>query len=181
MLAVLSGSAPAPRPRRGASYFLSGVMQGARASGDGFAGVVSQDYRAEIKAAVLAADGEARVIDPWELIKPLAAELYPAGTARDEMFHEAAHVQRGLALVTDAAADADVVVSYLPEASMGSALELHAARAKRRLVYVVAPGKMARNWVVVSHADRIFESIEQLAGWLRGGGAEGEGPAAGPS
>ena len=43
----------------GSSYFLSGVMQGKSASGDGVEGTVNQDYRAEMKAAILAADATA--------------------------------------------------------------------------------------------------------------------------
>ena len=67
----------------------------------------------------------------------------------------------------EAAAKADVVISYLPEASMGSAVEIHAAWAARRTILAVAPGSMAQNWVVRSYADRVFPSIDALREWLR--------------
>ena len=50
---------------------------------------------------------------------------------------------------------------------MGSAVELHAAFVAGRRIIVIAPGSMARNWVVRSYADEIFEDISALRGWLR--------------
>ena len=68
--------------------------------------------------------------------------------------------------MVEAAAAADVVISYLPEASMGSAVEIHAARQNNRTILAVAPGSMANNWVVRSYADHTFSSIDELRGWL---------------
>ena len=148
------------------SYFLSGVMQGAKADGDGVAGTINQDYRANIKEAILSADAAATIIEPWDIVGSLCEQLYPAGTAQSDMFRDDAHVRKAFGTVVDAAAAADVIVSYLPEASMGSAVELHAARAAGRRVLAIAPGSMAGNWVVRSYADHVFETIDQLGSWL---------------
>ena len=64
------------------------------------------------------------------------------------------------------AASTDICVSYLPSASMGSAVELHAARAAAKLILVIAPGPMQGNWVVRSYADHVFEDVAELQAWL---------------
>ena len=70
----------------------------------------------------------------------------------------------------------DVVISYLPEASMGSAVEIHAAMLAGKKILVVAPISRA-NWVVRSYADLVFKSIDELGSWLkRAWDSNGEGP-----
>lgn len=150
----------------GASYFLSGVMQGKKADGEGIEGTVNQDYRGQIKAVVLAADPSATVVEPWDLVGGFVQSTYPEGTPQSDMFRDDAHVRQAFQICVDAAAKADVVISYLPEASMGSAVEIHSARATGRKVLVVAPGSMAGNWVVRSYADRTFASIDDLGAFL---------------
>eukprot|EP00929_Paragymnodinium_shiwhaense_P013943 TRINITY_DN121795_c0_g1_i1.p2 TRINITY_DN121795_c0_g1~~TRINITY_DN121795_c0_g1_i1.p2 ORF type:complete len:165 (+),score=40.13 TRINITY_DN121795_c0_g1_i1:123-617(+) len=151
----------------GCSYFLSGVMQGQKTNGTNIEGTVNQDYRQIIKDAVLAADATAKVVEPWDLVFAEVAKIYPKDTPQADMFKENAHVRQCFGLCVDAAAAADVVISYLPEASMGSAVEIHAARAAGRQILIVAPGSIARNWVVRSYADHIFESIDELQEWLK--------------
>ena len=97
-----------------------------------------------------------------------AAALYPPGTPAAEMWRDDGHVREMFADVVAAAAASDVVISFLPVASMGSAVELHAARGAGRLILCVTPGSMAGNWVVRSYADEKFESIAELAAWLLG-------------
>ena len=155
-----------PAIAAGASYFLSGVMQGRKADGDGVEGTVSQDYRRLITAAIQSADPSARVVEPWDLVGGVCQSLYAEGTPQSDMFKDDAHVRLAFGVVVDAAAAADIVVSYLPEASMGSAVEIHAARAAGRTILVVAPGSMAQNWVIRSYADYVFASIDELSVWL---------------
>ena len=128
----------------GSRYFLSGVMQGRKADGDGVAGTVPQDYRGIMRDAIETADPAATVIEPWDLVGELCARIYPEGTPQDEMFRDDAHVREAFECCVEAAAAADVVVSYLPEASMGSAVEIYAARAAGKTILAVAPGSMVR-------------------------------------
>ena len=146
----------------GSSYFLSGVMQGAKADGDGVEGTMNQDYRGQMKEAILAADAAATVIEPWDLVGKVCKELHPEGTPWSDMFKDDAHVRMAFGTCVDAAAEADVLISYLPEASMGSAIEIYKARSAGKKILVVAPGSMAGNWTVRSYADRVFSSIEEL-------------------
>ena len=145
----------------GSSFFLSGVMGGSGGGASNLAGVAveSQSYRARIREAILSADPSATVVDPAEIVAARAPELHPVGGAVDWASDAAVATMFGECV--DLAARCDVVVSYLPMASMGSAVELHAARARGRLVLVVAPGeKMRSNWVIRAYADRVFEDID---------------------
>ena len=153
---------------RGATYFLSGVMGGSGAGGSKELGIAmeEQDYRGRIRHAVLAADSTATIVDPLEMGKERAAQLYPHGTPEREMWADDRELRDMFRDVVAAAAAADVVVSYLPTASMGSAVELHAAHAAGRVVLCVAPGSMRGNWVVRSYSERVFDDIEQLAEYL---------------
>ena len=153
---------------RGSSYFLSGVMQGAKADGDGVEGTVNQDYRGQLKAAILSADSSASIIEPWDLVGAFVKETYAEGTPQSDMFRDDAHVAQAFGICVDAAAKADVVISYLPEASMGSAVELHAAHQAGRKILVVAPGSMAGNWVVRSYSNQTFQSIADAGEFLKG-------------
>ena len=153
----------------GASYFLSGVMGGSGTGTAKLAGVTveSQDYRASIRAAVLAADSTACVIDPAEVVKLRAAELHVDGTPELGFWKDDACVRTMFGEVVALAAQSEVVISYLPRASMGSAVELHAAREAGRLVVVVAPNEQMRaNWVVRAYAHFVFDDIASLGQWL---------------
>ena len=153
----------------GESYFLSGVMGGSGAGTANLAGVAveSQDYRVSIRAAVLAADKTARVVDPAEVVKLRAPELHADGLPEAAFWKEDGSVRAMFGEVVALAAQCDVVISYLPTASMGSAIELHAAREAGRLVVVVAPNeRMRANWVVRVYADFVFDDIGSLSQWL---------------
>ena len=141
---------------------LRKVVSSAKADGDGVEGTMNQDYRGQMKEAILSADAAATVIEPWDLVGNVCKELYPEGTPWSAMFKDDAHVRMAFGTCVDAAAEADVLISYLPEASMGSAIEIYKARSAGKKILVVAPGSMAGNWTVRSYADRIFSSIEEL-------------------
>lgn len=153
----------------GASWFLSGVMGGSGTGKNSTLGIAmeSQDYRGRMHAAIVAVDPSAVLIDPLDIGAKRAATYYPPGTPTALMWKDDTQVRDTLEEAVSAAAASDVVVSYLPTASMGSALELHAARAAGRLVVVIAPGgSMATNWVVRAYAHKVLESIEEFAEWL---------------
>ena len=182
--AALRKPSPAPKPDRRTSYFLSGVMGGSGGGGASLAGIAveSQDYRALMRGAILAADPSATIVDPAIVVPAMAPGLHPPSTPEVEWWSADVCVRQAFEACVDLAARSDVIISYLPTASMGSAVELHAARQAGRLVLVVAPGKMRGNWVVRSYADHVFEDVRALEVWLLeragGSGAGGSGPGA---
>ena len=162
--------APRAPLKRGATYFLSGVMGGSGGGSANLAGVTveSQDYRALMRASIVAADPDAVIIDPADIVRERAKELHPPGTPESQYFNSDDTIGAMFGECVALAAKCDVVVSYLPMASMGSACELHEARAAGRLVIVITGGsKMGGNWVVRSYADHVLSDADALRVWLQ--------------
>ena len=65
------------------------------------------------------------------------------------------------------AAECDLLVAYLPEASMGTAIEMHEAAAHGAVVLTISP--LGANWVVRAYSDRVFPEIEGLEAFLSSG------------
>jgi len=151
----------------GSRYFLSGVMGGSGAGTSSELGLrmESQDYRSQIRSAILGADPNAVIIDPLQLGAERAAEWFTQDDPSP--WQDDAHVRQMLSEVVAAAAASDVVISYLPSASMGSALELQAAHSAGKMVLAIAPNNMRSNWVVRSCSSMIFDSISEVASFLQ--------------
>lgn len=62
----------------------------------------------------------------------------------------------------------DLLVAYLPEASMGSAIEMW--EAKKVGVPIVAITPLKTNWVIRYTADKIFETLDEFEQWVRESG-----------
>jgi imidazolonepropionase-like amidohydrolase len=150
-------------------YFLSGVMGG---SGDGSTtefGVQmkSQDYRTIVRQIITSVQPNATIIDPLQLGEEYSSLLYPKGTPESSFWESDSDVQQMFSYAVKAAENVDVVVCYLPTASMGSAVELHCAFKKGCQIICICPGgKMSTNWVVRSYADQVFNSMEEFASGL---------------
>ena len=109
--------------------FIGGVMQGSLQG----KGIVDQGYRYQIGAALQARWPDVEVIDPL-ILHPNSVE-YDDRSAKETLFAMA-----GLA------ASSDLVIAYLPSASMGTALEMYMAF--ERGVPVIAISPLTENWVV---------------------------------
>lgn len=137
-------------------YFISGVMLGSRKElTDASTDLLSQDYRSQIAAAILAADPTGIVVDPLPVAHERAAEKgRTLADLDDDMVRDI------FAEVVDLAAQCDVIVSNLPEASMGSAVELWEAKKAGRVVFTISP--MTANWTLRSVTDHNFADIEDF-------------------
>ncbi len=120
--------------------FIGGVMQGSRYDG----GMGDQSYRQRLAEAVRARWPDAEIIDPL-LLHPNSV-TYDDGAARETLF-----------AMAELAGHSDVLIVYLPEASMGTALEMYMAYQHSIPVLAVTP--MTENWVVRAMARRIFPSL----------------------
>ncbi len=127
--------------------FIAGVMQ---ASLHG-KGIVDQAYRNAIGDALLAKWPELDVVDPL-VLHPNSVE-YDDEAARETLF----------ALVT-LASSCDLVIAYVPQASMGTALEMNAAY--ERGVPVIAISPLRENWVIRALSTRVFPDLPAFAAFL---------------
>jgi len=122
--------------------FVAGIMQGSLVE----MGIHDQDYRVAIGAAIKARFPEAEVIDPLE--------LHPDGGVN----YGPEKAKRTLLEMAEEAARADVLIAYLPEASMGTAVEIYEAHRGGAAVVTITP--MSANWVVRAYSDRIVPDLK---------------------
>jgi len=120
--------------------FIGGVMQ---ASNPG-KGIVDQGYRRQIAAALKARWPDIEIVDPFSL-HPNSVE-YDDATARTTLFDMLAR-----------AASSDLVIAYVPTASMGTALEMYVAYQRGVPVITISP--LATNWVVIALSRRVFPDL----------------------
>ena len=123
--------------------FIGGVMQGSVIG----KGIVDQDYRRQIADAMIRRWPALEIIDPFQL-HPNSVE-YETDQARETLLAMAALAGRS-----------DLVVVYLPVASMGTALEM--VEAYHAGVPVVAVSPMAENWVVRALANRVYPDMPEF-------------------
>lgn len=127
---VASSAAPTPALLT-PTVFLAGIIQGSQAG----IGIEAQEYRHVLRAALCeeAAFPNATVIDP--VSDHPASPRYTDAQAHDCFYTN-----------LQFAARADILVAYLPHASMGTGIELFEARRHRGFTVVITP--MTHNWVV---------------------------------
>jgi hypothetical protein len=130
--------------------FIGGIMQGSKRE----MAVHDQDYRDQIAAIVHRHHPQVEIVDP--------AKLHPNSVA----YGREQAVETFLDSL-DRAASADVLVAYLPAASMGTALEVWHAYDAGKPVFVISP--MANNWMLWATATRIFADIEAFSSFVADG------------
>ena len=128
--------------------FISGVMQGSkkghRIKGQGYCQVISD--------AIKIRHPNAEIYDPFSMF-PDSVE-YGDQRAKQVLFE-----------LADTAASADIVIVYLPEASMGSALEM--IRAYDNGKTIISISTMEQNWFVRAVSFKLFPSLDDFCAWIQ--------------
>jgi hypothetical protein len=133
--------------------FIGGIMQGSRRENT----IDAQDYRQLIGQCLRRHLLNVEVIDPFE--------LHPNSVDYDT--DEALHTLIALA---QTAGLADAAVVFLPEASMGTALEMWEAYRGGKPIFAISP--LIYNWVVRCLATRVFTGIEEFCAFVASGDFE---------
>ncbi len=123
-------------------FFIAGIIQGSLPDA-----IHPQDYRRETAELLRRAFPGAEVFDP--------VLEYPDSLAYDDARASAAFFD-----LMDRAGRCDVLVAFVPEASMGTAIELW--NAHNAGAYVVCVSGLARNWVVRFLADMAVPDMAEL-------------------
>jgi len=134
--------------------FLSGIIQGSHAGTQ----LHDQGYRDELKRILNRVAPVADVVCPIDL-HPNGIE-YSLDEARAAFFS-----------LVEEAAGSDLVVAYLPEASMGTAVELWEAHRRGTPVVVITP--LRHNWVINLLARRVFTTVDEFEDALARDGLAG--------
>jgi hypothetical protein len=127
--------------------FISGVMQGSK-KGQGIQG---QGYRQVITDAVKIRHPYAEIYDPFS--------LFPDSVEYDDQ-----RSKQALFAMADEAASADIVIAYLPEASMGTALEM--IRAYDNGKTIIGISTLEKNWFIRAVSAKIFLSLDDFCAWV---------------
>lgn len=135
--------------RQHLQIFLAGIIQGS-ATDDS---VESQDYRQTLKT-LFSSSEKVDVYCPVENHPDSIA--YDDQKAREVFF---SHLQ--------IVRDSDVLIVYLPSASMGTAVEMWEAYDNKRLIITISP--MAANWVIRLLSDMIFPDIPAFENFVASG------------
>ena len=128
---------------RGLRFFIAGIMQGSHAEPM----MHDQDYRGHLKDLLLGHFPDAQVYDP--LADHSGSIGYGKQKGRDVFF---AHNRM--------CADVDVLVAFVPEASMGTAIEMWEAYTHDAVVITISP--LAVNWAVRFLSHFLFEDVARF-------------------
>jgi hypothetical protein len=131
--------------------FIAGVMQGSRR--DHYIG--TQDYRSIITQVIKEHHPGIEIVDP--------NELHPNGVDYDDNQAKAT-----LLAMAELAGQADLVVAYAPQASMGTALEMWQAYQGGVPLITISP--MAANWVIKHLSTLVLPDLDAFRAWVANGG-----------
>jgi len=121
--------------------FLAGIMQGSKAE----KGIHGQDYRQRIQQAIEQNVPEVEVYCPWT-------------NHQKSVDYGDDHGMGVFLRHNEMAGQMDVLVAYLPEASMGTAVEMWEAYRNGRTIVSISP--MDRNWTVKFLSRAIYPDLE---------------------
>lgn len=130
--------------------FIAGVMQGSRLDEQ----IHEQDYRLRIMAALEQHLPDVHVTDPWA--------LHP-----DSVTYDAEQARATFLKNTALAGEADLLIAYLPHASMGTAIELWTAFHNQ--TYIIAVTPLQHNWVVQITANEVLPDLDSLLAYIESG------------
>ncbi len=131
-------------------FFLAGIIQGSKQKLD----IHSQSYRDHIKEILKKGIPQSEVFCPVE-DHPNSVS-YSDEEANRVFFYHLNEVRKS-----------DCLIVFLPEASMGSAIEMWEAWHHKIPVITITP--MTTNWVVRLLSNEIFEDIESFKGFVLSG------------
>jgi hypothetical protein len=130
--------------------FLAGIMQGSMVE----LAIHPQDWREAIKELL------ARHVR--------GASVYCHFSRHpNSVSYDLPDIRRTLAEGLERARRCDLLIAYLPAASMGTAVEMHEAYRSGAMILAVTP--LSSNWVVRAYSDRVFADVGELEAFLAGG------------
>ena len=130
------------------SFFLAGIIQGSNTGKT----LQNQDYRDKIKKILRKYFPESKIFDP--------VESHPDSVHYDYRMGESVFLG-----YIKLATECDCMIAYLPEASMGTAIEMWECYKKGVPIWTISP--MKENWSVKFLSKRVFESVDEFENYLK--------------
>ena len=133
--------------------FLAGIIQGSLVEAD----IHDQNWREPIKRALAAHVPDADVYCHYS--------HHP-----NSITYGIEDIRRTLAEGNRRAGECDLLVAYVPSASMGTAVEMHEACRGGAVVLTVTP--LAANWVIRATSNEVFPDVDAFERYLASGGLD---------
>jgi nucleoside 2-deoxyribosyltransferase len=130
------------------SFFLAGIIQGSKKGKI----LHNQNYRQKIRSILKKYFPKSQIIDPVNVHPDSVKYDYKKG---ESVFFES----------IKQAAQCDCLIAYLPEASMGTAIEMWECHKKKIPVWTIT--KMKENWSLKFLSTEIFESVKDFESFLK--------------
>ena len=130
--------------------FIAGVMQADRRDNQ----IESQDYRARIAGALQAAVPNVKITDPFAL-NP------------NSVYYGEEQARNTFLTMTKKAGEADLLIAYLPQVSMGTAMEMW--EAYQAGVYIIAVTPHIHHWAIRFTANEILPDLDSLLETIQNG------------
>lgn len=133
--------------------FIAGIIQGSEQG----LGVHDQSYRDAIRRIL---ESRLPAIDIY-----CPVQNHPQSVSYDDLQARkvfSAHLEKIRA--------SHILIVYLPQASMGSSIEMWEAYKSQRLILTISP--MVKNWVVRLFSDEIFEDMNAFRDYVMSGDLE---------
>jgi len=133
--------------------FLAGIIQGSLVAAE----IHPQDWRGPVVEAI-----RRHVPD---------ADIYCHYSEHpDSIAYDLPRIRSTLNEGVERARRSDLLVAYLPSASMGTAIEIYEAARSGAVVVTITP--MAANWVLRGYSDAILPDVASLERFLADGGLD---------
>ena len=136
-------------------FFLAGIMQGSRRD----VALHGQDYRPWLRELIETHFDDASVYDP---LADHQGSLDYGDERGRQVFYQHNRLCR----------EVDVIIAFVPEASMGTAIEMWEAHEHGRGV-VIAISPLAHNWAVRFCSHAVYPDLESFAAAVRRGEVAG--------
>lgn len=130
--------------------FLAGIMQGSHLG----AALHNQNYRQHLKSLLAKHWPEAEIYDP----------LADHG---DSLEYDDEQGRAVFMKHNEMCSEVDVLIAVVPEASMGTAIEMWQAHRAGRFVIAISP--LSHNWAVRFLSDVVYEDVERFGSELASG------------
>ncbi len=132
------------------NIFIAGIIQGSCRGTE----ICNQDYRRQLTNLLRQAMPEAHVYCPVEE-HPESIHYKPEKAKR--VFFE----------LMEKAGQTDILVAFLPQASLGTAIELWQAYQAKRIIFTISP--LTTNWVILSLSSRNFTCLDDFEKFVANG------------
>ena len=137
----------------GITVFIGGIIQGSRND----TSIHPQDYRERLRTTLK------KRCPGWTIVDPV--EIHP-----DSISYDSTTSIETFTELVETAVRSDLLIAYLPEASMGTAIEMW--ECKRAGVPIICITQMPANWTVQATTTAVLSSLEEFDKFVENGGIQ---------